>query len=230
MIRRRIEYLYYYCCLAEARRSNLKAVGGWDGIGTFVIMLVFLQFGLSFIVIGLVQNSGVSNYFTEGSKSMNYFRVFIVYFVPNIVLVYYFLARDKAFKSIAKRYENASSEEKKRGVNYAWASFWISFLLLFVFVIFAFKISRIMHPLKVTHPINYHSIHPMHLDAGDVWKYGETTNQQKRYSYNDLTVRHLAFKPEFVGTQMQAKIMEKCKIYAYFFIHGHLPPGNRIFR
>ena len=67
------------------------------------------------------------------------------------------------------------------------------------------------------------------LNKGDVWKYGETTRED-RYSAKELDDKCLYQKTEFVGTQQQAKRQEKVKIYRYFFRHGTLPPGNRIFR
>ena len=70
----------------------------------------------------------------------------------------------------------------------------------------------------------------MYLKEGDVWKYGETTNPSDRYSQSQLIKEGLAFVPEFYGNQTQIKVEEKLKIYGYFLTHGHLPPGNRIFR
>jgi hypothetical protein len=32
------------------------------------------------------------------------------------------------------------------------------------------------------------------------------------------------------GTQGKIKIAEKQALYTYYFRHGHLPPGNSIFR
>ncbi len=69
-----------------------------------------------------------------------------------------------------------------------------------------------------------------YLNAGDVWKYGETTNPAGRYSNAALRSAGLEFIPEFYGTQTEIKIMEKIKIYNYYFAYGQLPPGNRIFR
>jgi hypothetical protein len=69
-----------------------------------------------------------------------------------------------------------------------------------------------------------------YLNAGEVWKYGETINPTTRYDQsflNGLGVRQLN---EYWGNQLQIKIAEKTKIYSYFAIHGHLPPGNKIFR
>jgi hypothetical protein len=73
----------------------------------------------------------------------------------------------------------------------------------------------------------------MTLKAGDVWKYGETTNPAGRYSQTDLATmgrRRLEQINEVVGSQRTIKIAEKTKIYAYFIANGHLPPGNKIFR
>jgi RHS repeat-associated protein len=69
-----------------------------------------------------------------------------------------------------------------------------------------------------------------YLSAGDVWKYGETTNPNDRYSGSWLEENGLAFVPEVVGNQMEIKIAEKLKLYGYFFANGNLPPGNMIFR
>ena len=70
----------------------------------------------------------------------------------------------------------------------------------------------------------------MNLNQNDVWKYGETTNPTGRYSQtglDDLRVRQVN---EFSGSQVEIKVAEKVKIYGYFATHGHLPPGNKIFR
>ncbi len=73
----------------------------------------------------------------------------------------------------------------------------------------------------------------MNLNTGDVWKYGETTNPAGRYSDADLSsIGGLPVRQfnEFSGNQVEIKVAEKVKIYAYFAANGHLPPGNRIFR
>jgi hypothetical protein len=70
----------------------------------------------------------------------------------------------------------------------------------------------------------------MNLNPGDVWKYGETTNPNNRYSQQFLNSMGLRFVPEFSGNIVEIKIAEKGKIYGYFFLNGHLPPGNKIFR
>ena len=68
------------------------------------------------------------------------------------------------------------------------------------------------------------------LQAGDVYKFGETTQPGARYSVSDLRKQGLEYQTEFKGSQGMAKIVEKMRIYGYFFENGALPPGNRIFR
>ncbi len=68
------------------------------------------------------------------------------------------------------------------------------------------------------------------LDAGDVWKYGETINPASRYSEAFLRSNNLVQVDEFYGTQIEIKVVEKLKIYNHFWTRGELPPGNRIFR
>lgn len=68
-----------------------------------------------------------------------------------------------------------------------------------------------------------------YLNSGAVWKYGETTRSD-RYSQTWLDSHALKMDKQFYGTQREIKIEEKRKIYGYFLSHGHLPPGNKIFR
>lgn len=70
------------------------------------------------------------------------------------------------------------------------------------------------------------------LLPGEVWKYGETTNFNGRYSdpYLRNTGAGLFEVQEYFGNQTQIKIAEKYKIYGHYFIYGQLPPGNKIFR
>lgn len=68
------------------------------------------------------------------------------------------------------------------------------------------------------------------LNVGDVYKYGETTQPDARYSVKALQAAGLEYQTEFRGSQMMSKIVEKQRIYGYFFEYGALPPGNRIFR
>ncbi len=73
----------------------------------------------------------------------------------------------------------------------------------------------------------------MNLNVGDVYKYGETINPTTRYSGTELgSMGGLGVQQfnEFYGNQVEIKVAEKVKIYGYFATHGHLPPGNKIFR
>ena len=63
-----------------------------------------------------------------------------------------------------------------------------------------------------------------------IWKYGETTTPKTRYAKSYLLKRKVYQNNEFYGTQMEIKIMEKKKLYGYFFLNGELPLGNKIFR
>ncbi len=70
------------------------------------------------------------------------------------------------------------------------------------------------------------------LNSGDVWKYGETTQGQGRYSPSELNAigPGVRMQIEFYGSQTAIKLVEKSKIYSYFMRRLRLPPGNRIFR
>lgn len=68
------------------------------------------------------------------------------------------------------------------------------------------------------------------LNAGDVYKYGETTQPDSRYSNTDLQRMGLRYEEEYRGSQAMAKIVEKLRIYGHVLENGELPPGNRIFR
>lgn len=72
-----------------------------------------------------------------------------------------------------------------------------------------------------------------YLNAGDVWKYGETIQGVDRYDRSYLEgigPGGVEMVPQFFGNQLQIKIAEKSKIYGYFLTHGELPAGNKIFR
>lgn len=71
------------------------------------------------------------------------------------------------------------------------------------------------------------------LNAGDIWKYGETTIGQQRYSSDKLESMvpgGVTRKDIYYGNQVQIKVMEKYLIYGHYFNHGELPPGNKYFR
>lgn len=70
-----------------------------------------------------------------------------------------------------------------------------------------------------------------YLNAGDVWKYGETTSSD-RYTNDYLNGigKGVTQIPQYYGSQIQIKVQEKIMIYNYYFQNGELPPGNKIFR
>ena len=73
----------------------------------------------------------------------------------------------------------------------------------------------------------------MKLSKDDVWKYGETSSETNRYSRPELDAigpGGVSEFPIYHGNRVQIKIAEKIAIYTYFIDHGHLPPGNKIFR
>jgi len=62
---------------------------------------------------------------------------------------------------------------------------------------------------------------------------GETSSKNERYSdlYKDnIGDGGVHENPIFYGNQVQIKVAEKEALYRYFLLHGHLPPGNKIFR
>lgn len=73
----------------------------------------------------------------------------------------------------------------------------------------------------------------VHLNVGDVWKYGQTTQGLRRYPDSKINLdrdnlRMIPLPPG--GSQVEILIQEKYMIYGYFFLNGHRPPGNSIFR
>ena len=71
------------------------------------------------------------------------------------------------------------------------------------------------------------------MEKGEVWKYGETTQQPPEARYGgkaNLERQGLVMIREKPGSQKQIKIEEKYLLYNYYFHNGHLPPGNSIFR
>ena len=45
--------------------------------------------------------------------------------------------------------------------------------------------------------------------------------------YNKQNVK---YDPKYFGTRTEMKVKEKEMLTEYYLQHGHLPPGNRIFR
>jgi hypothetical protein len=73
----------------------------------------------------------------------------------------------------------------------------------------------------------------VHLNAGDIWKYGETSNGMSRYSrstLDNMVPGGVKMFPIFLGNQIEIKVQEKIMIYGYTLMNGSLPPGNKIFR
>jgi len=89
-----------------------------------------------------------------------------------------------------------------------------------------------VYSLRANQPGDYPNVRggTTFLNAGDVYRYGETTQPDARYSNSDLRRQGLEYQTEYQGSQTMAKIVEKQRIYGHFFEYGALPPGNRIFR
>ena len=49
----------------------------------------------------------------------------------------------------------------------------------------------------------------VYMKKGDVWKYGETTQGEKRYSDNSYENTNFNMKPIFYGTKTEILIQEK---------------------
>jgi RHS repeat-associated protein len=73
-----------------------------------------------------------------------------------------------------------------------------------------------------------------HLEAGEVYRYGETTTQpdqpDARWPQKALEATGLEYQTEYRGSQTMAKVVEKLRIYGHVLENGSLPPGNKIFR
>jgi hypothetical protein len=70
----------------------------------------------------------------------------------------------------------------------------------------------------------------IYLNAGDIWKVGESINGEGRYSSSFYLALGVGYQTEYVGGQLQIKMMEKTFLTRYVLEHGRLPPGNFIFR
>ena len=68
----------------------------------------------------------------------------------------------------------------------------------------------------------------VYLKAGDVWKYGETTQGEKRYK-KDSYEKNFHMFPIFYGSKTEILIHEKIMLIRYFVEHQQLPPGNKRF-
>ncbi|SEV91097.1 RHS repeat-associated core domain-containing protein [Chitinophaga sp. YR573] len=115
----------------------------------------------------------------------------------------------KMFQELARIYSKTSS---KSGVVYALLATHDGLYNVYV------SGSPVPSPVKVL------------LKAGDVWKYGETTDPKNRYDDAYLQQEGVRIVPLFSGNQVQLKAMEKFLIYGYYFQTGQLPPANKMFR
>ncbi|QTE21173.1 hypothetical protein J3359_09985 [Polaribacter cellanae] len=74
----------------------------------------------------------------------------------------------------------------------------------------------------------------VYLNAGEVWKYGETTKGiNGRYTRSELdgmVPGGVTARPLFFGNTVEIKVQEKIMIYGHYLATGSLPPGNKIFR
>lgn len=69
-----------------------------------------------------------------------------------------------------------------------------------------------------------------YMKAGEVWKYGESHDPRHRYekgSYED-SLKMYIYEPK--RSRTENLIHEKTLLLEYYMQHGHLPPGNRIFK
>lgn len=72
----------------------------------------------------------------------------------------------------------------------------------------------------------------VHLNAGDTWKIGETTNGQARYtqSYLKSLKVNMEIRSAIMTDKCQLWIEEKRQLIKYALQYGNLPPGNKMFK
>ncbi len=92
-----------------------------------------------------------------------------------------------------------------------------------------------VYELRVNNSGTYRDVRGnlVQMNAGDVWKYGETTKGFGRYQQSELdgmVPGGVTMFPIFHGNVIEIKIQEKIMIYGYSMMNLHLPPGNRIYR
>lgn len=68
----------------------------------------------------------------------------------------------------------------------------------------------------------------IHLNAGDVWKYGTSMDPDHRYTAQQM--RGLNMEELAHGNYISIRVQEKLQLLGYFTTHGRLPPGNLIWR
>lgn len=70
-----------------------------------------------------------------------------------------------------------------------------------------------------------------YMKAGDIWKYGESHDPENRYSPSSYEKTHLEMNIYYPKrSRTENLIQEKRLLLEYYIQHGHLPPGNRIFK
>ena len=87
-----------------------------------------------------------------------------------------------------------------------------------------------LHPYKTGMYKNYRTGQLEQLGPNDIWKIGQTTHGTNRYQKESYEFKNFQMVPVYWGNTTELLVMEKIYIYSYAFQHGHLPPGNRIFR
>jgi hypothetical protein len=68
------------------------------------------------------------------------------------------------------------------------------------------------------------------MNAGDVWKYGISTDPAGRYPAQALSTLGLRMDIQATGTLPQMYVAEKIQLINHAVSNGALPPGNRIFK
>ncbi|MFN9676771.1 MAG: hypothetical protein ACK58C_04055 [Betaproteobacteria bacterium] len=68
------------------------------------------------------------------------------------------------------------------------------------------------------------------MNAGDVWKYGMSTDPAGRYTAQALGTLGLRLDIQATGTRPQMYVAEKIQLINYAVSNGSLPPGTRIFK
>ena len=87
-----------------------------------------------------------------------------------------------------------------------------------------------LHPREVGMYKNYRTGLEEQLGPNDVWKIGQTTHGIDRYPKESYEFKNFQMVPVYWGTTTELLITEKIYLYSYAFQHGHLPPGNMIFK
>ena len=70
----------------------------------------------------------------------------------------------------------------------------------------------------------------VHLDKGDVWKYGTTYDPAGRYSITTLAALNVSMQTQMRGSYISTLIAEKTQLIFYAMMNGTLPPGNSRFK